>query len=113
MTSIVLHKGDSTNSGHYYSITKNIHDGKWREFDDDTVKPISNIEDKLLENKVMSDSYMLFYVNQNINNESYSSGLEMLQLNDIYNDFHLKFEIILSSENVFVINLFFQHYNLD
>ena len=68
MTSIVLHKGDSTNSGHYYSITKNIHDGKWREFDDDKVKPISNIEDMLLENKVMSDSYMLFYVNQNINN---------------------------------------------
>ena len=82
LSSIVLHSGNSANEGHYYSITKNIYDEKWRVFNDEEVTEIYNIEDILSNpnSPVLSQSYILFYVNKNINDYSYSNLL--LCLND-------------------------------
>lgn len=60
--SILIHNGGAF-GGHYFAYIKNLEDGLWHNFNDSSVKPISNVE---LTNTFGGDgqpntAYMLLY----------------------------------------------------
>jgi len=53
---VVIHEGNSTNSGHYFSYCKNMINNRWYECNDEHIGAMTN------ESQVLNkEAYLLFY----------------------------------------------------
>ncbi|KAF7995929.1 hypothetical protein HCN44_007036 [Aphidius gifuensis] len=67
---IIIHKGNTLNSGHYYTYCKNKNTNKWYCFNDDKVTPKEFKDIEIFHSKSVSNDkekpYLLFYKKSNI-----------------------------------------------